>query len=158
MQYDQAKVLNPDLFKLMFIWLEVELVLAEAFQDKASDPMVFLQHFGIDEDVVKVHTHYALCYKVLEDVVHHGLEGGGAIDESEEHNEWLKQFPVGPEGSLPLISLLNAHIVVTPSDIQLSEVLHTLEVVNELGDEEERLEGAESSSSLMAWSYLLCSG
>ncbi|KAG5336712.1 hypothetical protein C0989_012024 [Termitomyces sp. Mn162] len=133
-----AKVLNPGLFKLALLWLEVELVLAEAFQNKASDLTVFLQHFDIDENGIKVHTHYALCYEVPEDVVHHSLEGGRAISKSKEHNEWLKQSPVGLEGSLPLISLVNAHIVVTPLDIQLSEVLHTLEV-DELGDEGERV-------------------
>ncbi|KAG5327783.1 hypothetical protein C0989_011131 [Termitomyces sp. Mn162] len=117
MQDDQAKVFNPGLFKLTLLQLEVELVLAEAFQDEASDQTVFLQHFGIDEDVIKIYTHYALCYKVPEDVVHHGLKGGRAVGESEEHNEWLKQSPVGPEGGLPLISLLDVHIVVTPLDI-----------------------------------------
>ncbi|KAG5349176.1 hypothetical protein C0989_005448 [Termitomyces sp. Mn162] len=129
MQYDQAKVLDPGLFKLTLPQLEVELVLVEAFQDKASDLMVFLQHFGIDEDVIKV----------LEYVVHHGLEGGGAIGESKEHNKQLKQSLVGLEGSLLLIFLLNVHVVVTPLDIQLSEVLHTLEVVDELRDEGERV-------------------
>ncbi|KAG5350959.1 hypothetical protein C0989_008468 [Termitomyces sp. Mn162] len=104
MQDDQAKVLNLSLFKLALLQLKVELVLAEVFQDKVSDLMVFLQHFGIDEDVIKVHAHYALCYEVLEDVVHHGLKGGRAIGEPKEHNEWLKQSPVGLEGSLPLIS------------------------------------------------------
>ncbi|KAG5348964.1 hypothetical protein C0989_006843, partial [Termitomyces sp. Mn162] len=86
-----------------------------------------------------VHTHYALCYEVLEDVVHHSLEGGGAVGESKEHNEQLKQSLVGLEGSLPLISFLNAHIVVTPLDVQFSEVSCTLEVVDELGDEGERV-------------------
>ncbi|KAG5350705.1 hypothetical protein C0989_009606 [Termitomyces sp. Mn162] len=138
-QYDQAQVLNLDLFELALLWLEVELVLAEAFQDKASNLTVFLQCSGIDEDVIKVHTHYALCYEVSEDVVYHGLEGGRAIGESKEHNEQLKQSPVGPEGSLPLISLLNVHIIVTPPDIQLSEVLHTPEVVDELRDEGKRI-------------------
>ncbi|KAG5332685.1 hypothetical protein C0989_006724 [Termitomyces sp. Mn162] len=138
-QDDQAKVLNPGLSKLTLLWLEVELVLVETFQDKASDPMVFLQCFGIDEDVIQIHTHYALCYEVPEDVVHHGLESGRAVGESKEHNEQLKQFLVGQEGSLPLISFLNAHIVVTPPDIQFSEVLRTPEVVDELGDEEERV-------------------
>ncbi|KAG5342016.1 hypothetical protein C0989_005696 [Termitomyces sp. Mn162] len=117
MQDDQAKVFDLSLFKLALLWLEVELVLAEAFQDKVSDLTVFLQHFGIDEDVVKVYTHYALCYEVLEDVVHHGLKGGRAIDESKEHNKQFKQLPIGPEGSLPLIFFLNVHIVVTPLDI-----------------------------------------
>ncbi|KAG5349479.1 hypothetical protein C0989_003549, partial [Termitomyces sp. Mn162] len=91
-------------------------------------------HFGIDEDVIKVHAHYALCYEVLEDVIHHGLEGGRAIGEPKEHNKQLKQSLIGPEDGLPLISFLDAHIVVTPLDAQFSEVLCTPEVVDELGD------------------------
>ncbi|KAG5334045.1 hypothetical protein C0989_004507 [Termitomyces sp. Mn162] len=119
--------------------LEVELVLVEALQDKTGDPAVFLQCFGVDEDVIKVYAHYTLCNEVLEDVVHHGLEGGWAIGETEEHDKQLKQFPVGLEGCLLLISFLNAHIVVTPPDVQFSEVLCTPEVVDELGDEEEEV-------------------
>ncbi|KAG5338852.1 hypothetical protein C0989_005822, partial [Termitomyces sp. Mn162] len=139
MQDDQAKVLDLDLFKLTLLWLEVELVLAELFQDKASDSMVYIQHFGVDEDVIEVHAYYAFHYEVLEDVVHHGLEGGQAVGETKEHNEQLEQSPVGLEGSLPLIFFLNVHVVVTPPDIQFSEVSHTPEVVDELGDEGERV-------------------
>ncbi|KAG5337138.1 hypothetical protein C0989_010565 [Termitomyces sp. Mn162] len=119
-QDNQAKVLNPGLFKLALLQFKVELVLAEAFQNEASDLTMFLQRFSIDEDVVKVHTHYTLCYKVPEDVIHHGLKGGRAISESEEHNEQLKQSLVGLEGSLPLVSLLDAHVIVTLLDIQFS--------------------------------------
>ncbi|KAG5350317.1 hypothetical protein C0989_011629 [Termitomyces sp. Mn162] len=138
---DQAKILNLGLFKLTLLWLEVELVLVEVLQDETSDLTVFLQCFGVDENVVEVHAHYTLCDEVPEDVVHHGLEGGGAIGESKEHNEQLKQSPVGLEGSLPLISFLNMHIVVTPLDVQFSEVSHSLEVVDELGDEWEGFDG-----------------
>ncbi|KAG5347381.1 hypothetical protein C0989_012015, partial [Termitomyces sp. Mn162] len=53
MQDDQAKVFDPGQFKLALLWLEVELVLAKAFQDEASDLTVLLQYFGIDEDVIK---------------------------------------------------------------------------------------------------------
>ncbi|KAG5349138.1 hypothetical protein C0989_005657 [Termitomyces sp. Mn162] len=97
------------------------------------------QHFGVDEDVVEVHAHYTLHNEVPEDFIHHGLEGGWAVGETKEYNKWLKQSLVGLEGHLPLISLLNVHIVVTLLDVQLSEVLHTLEVVDELGDEGERV-------------------
>ncbi|KAG5350172.1 hypothetical protein C0989_012409 [Termitomyces sp. Mn162] len=134
---DQAKVLNLGLFKLTLLQLEVELVLVEAFQDKMSDLTVFLQHFGVDEDVIEVYAHYTLCNEVLKDVVHHGLEGGQAVGETKEHDEWLKQSLVGLEGCLLLISFQNVHIVVTPPDIQFSEVLHAMEVVDELGDEGE---------------------
>ncbi|KAG5349823.1 hypothetical protein C0989_001718 [Termitomyces sp. Mn162] len=136
---DQAKVLNLGFFKLALLWLKVELVPVEAFQNKTSDLMVFLQHFDVDEDVIEVHTHYTLCNEVPEDVIFHGLEGGWAVGETEEHNKWLKQSSVGLEGHLPLISLLNVHIVITPPDIQFSEVSHALEVVDELGDEGERV-------------------
>ncbi|KAG5735370.1 hypothetical protein E4T56_gene12816 [Termitomyces sp. T112] len=141
-QNDQAEILDLGLFRLTLLWFEVELVLVEAFQDKASDLTVFFQHFGVDENVVKVYTHYALCNEVLEDVVHHCLESGGAVGLSEEHNEWFKQSLVGLEGGLPFISFLDVHIVVAPLDIQFSEVLCTLEVVDELGDEEEGSEQA----------------
>ncbi|KAG5328927.1 hypothetical protein C0989_010280, partial [Termitomyces sp. Mn162] len=136
---DQAKVLDLSLFKLALLQLEVELVLAEVFQNEMSDPMMFLQCFGVDENVVEVHAYHTLYNEVPEDVVHHGLEGGWAVGETKEHNKWLKQSPVGPEGHLPLISLLNVHIVVTPPDVQFSEVLRALKVVDELGDEGERV-------------------
>ncbi|KAG5334842.1 hypothetical protein C0989_002805 [Termitomyces sp. Mn162] len=108
MQDDQAKILNLGLFKLTLLWFEC---------------------FGVDEDVVDIYTHYALCNEVLEDVIHHGLESGRAVGESEEHNKQLEQSLVGPEGGLPLISFLDMHIVVAPLDIQFNEVLHTPEVL-----------------------------
>ncbi|KAG6867761.1 hypothetical protein C0993_011478, partial [Termitomyces sp. T159_Od127] len=115
----------------------VELVLVEAFQRNMHNPVVLLKCLGVDEDVVKVHAHYTLHDEVLEDVIHHCLESGWTVGESKEHDEWFKQPPVGPEGSLPLISFLNVHIVVTPPDIQFGEVTHPLEVIDELGDEGE---------------------
>ncbi|KAG5340399.1 hypothetical protein C0989_001817, partial [Termitomyces sp. Mn162] len=119
---NQAEILDLGLLKLALFQFEVELVLAEVFQDEAHDLAGFLQGFGVDEDVIKVYTHYAFGNKVSEDVVHHCLEGGWAI-----------------EGGLPLISLLDAYIVVAPPDIQFSEVLHIPEVVDELRDEGERV-------------------
>ncbi|KAG5352996.1 hypothetical protein C0989_011280 [Termitomyces sp. Mn162] len=91
----------------------------------------------MDKDVIEIHAYYTLCNEVPEDVVHHGLKGGQAIGETKEHDKWLEQSPVGPEGHLPLVSFLNAHIVVTPPDVQFNEVLCAPEVVDELGDEGE---------------------
>ncbi|KAG6892434.1 hypothetical protein C0993_003848, partial [Termitomyces sp. T159_Od127] len=115
--------------------LEIELVLAKAFQDNMCDPAVLSKCFGVDEDVIKVDTHYTLCNEVLEDVIHHCLKGGWAIGELEQHNKQFKQSSVGLEGSLPLISLLDVHIVVTPPDIHFGEVPCPPEVIDELKDE-----------------------
>ncbi|KAG5349548.1 hypothetical protein C0989_003210 [Termitomyces sp. Mn162] len=119
---------------LTLLQFEIELVMVEAFQDKAHDLAVLLQCFGVDKDVVKVYKHYTFGNEVLEDILHHCLEGGWTIGESEEHDKRFKQPPVGLEGSLPFVSLMDAHIVVAPLDIQFSEVLYNSEVIDELRD------------------------
>ena len=53
----------------------------------------------------------------------------------EEHNDRLKQSLVSPEGSLPLISFLDPHIVASPSNVQLSEVLGPVQLVHKFLDE-----------------------
>ena len=38
-----------------------------------------------DQDIVQIDYHNAFRYKVLEDVIHHGLEDGQTISYSKEH-------------------------------------------------------------------------
>ena len=52
---------------------------------------------------------------------------------------WLKEPSVGKECGLPLVALSDSDIVETPSDIQLSKVLLTLEFCDQLGDEWNRM-------------------
>jgi len=64
-----------------------------------------------DEDVVQIDHDHAFRDEVLEDVVHHRLEGGGAVREAEEHDKGLVQAMVGWEGTLPFVSFLYLDIV-----------------------------------------------
>ena len=64
-----------------------------------------------------------LINEILEDVVHHRLEGSRAVGEAKEHNQGFEEALVRPEGSLPLVSLFDPYIVISPSYIQLGEVL-----------------------------------
>ncbi|GLB41131.1 putative retrotransposable element tf2 155 kda protein type 1-like [Lyophyllum shimeji] len=93
---------------------------------------------SVDEDVIEVHTNDSLHYEVTEDVVHHRLEGGRTVCESEEHDQRFEESVIRSERGLLLISLLDADIVVAPPDLQLGEVSRTTEVVDELGDEGKR--------------------
>ncbi|KAG6805038.1 hypothetical protein H0H92_001038, partial [Tricholoma furcatifolium] len=61
-----------------------------ALQDEACNVTVFFKGLCEDEDVIEVHAHHALGDEVMKDVVHHGLEGGRAIGEAEEHDERLE--------------------------------------------------------------------
>ena len=47
--------------------------------------MVF-NHVSVYQDIVHVDHHIAFINEVLEDVVHHGLEGGWAVGEAKEHD------------------------------------------------------------------------
>jgi hypothetical protein len=56
-------------------------------------------------------------HKVLEDVVHHGLESCQAIGEVKEHYEWFIEATIGMKGCLLLITLLDPNIVKAPTYI-----------------------------------------
>ena len=98
---------------------------------------MLFEGFREDEDVVQVHHHYSFHNEFSEDVVHHGLEGGGAVGEAEEHYQRFKESAVGAEGSLPLIPFFHADIIETPLDIQFCEVSRPLEFLYQLRDERE---------------------
>ena len=90
---------------------------------------------GKDQDVVQVDHHDTFRYEVPEDIVHHSLEGGRAVSHAKEHYQGFEQTSIGPEGCFLLISGLNANVVETPTNIQLSEVSGSVELRYEFGDQ-----------------------
>ena len=62
-------------------------MLSEYVQDLGYDlPMVF-NHVSLYQDIVHIDCHVSFIDEVLEDVTHHGLEGGQAVGEAEEHDQ-----------------------------------------------------------------------
>jgi len=78
---------------------------------------VFFLCLGKDQDIVQIDYYGTFCYEVLEDVVHHGLEGGQTVSHSKEHYQGFKQTSIGLEGCLPLVSGLNVNVVETLTDV-----------------------------------------
>ena len=62
-------------FEFALLVLEVQVVFAHAIQDGSSDLTVLFEGVCEDEDVIEVNQDDALCDEVLEDFVHHCLEG-----------------------------------------------------------------------------------
>jgi hypothetical protein len=91
------------------------------------------------EDIVKVDTNHAIHNEILKDVIHHGLKGRGGVRESEKHHQGLKEASICTKRSLPLIAFPHAHIVIPPSYIEFHEVLRTLELVDKLRNQGERV-------------------
>jgi len=90
-----------------------------------------------DQNVVQVHYNNPFHYDGSEDIVHHSLEGGRAIGHSEKHYEGFEEATVGAEGYFLFIFGLDAYIIETPADIQFCEVLGSMELRDEFGDEGE---------------------
>ncbi len=99
--------------------------------------MVFLPFLGVDQDVIQVDGHFSFSDQVSEDVVHHPLESGGRVCEPKEHDCGFKQSPIYAKSRLFFVSLLYVDVVIPPSDVELGEVLGSMELVDEFGDQGE---------------------
>ena len=90
-----------------------------------------------DEKVVHVDDEPSLSDHISEGVIHESLECSGEVVKTEEHDHGFKEPLVGDESHLPLVSVLNANIVVSPSNIKLGKVPGIFEFVDKVGDERE---------------------
>ena len=97
-------------------------MVSEHIQDSGHNLPIVFDRVSVYQDIVHIDRHVSFINKVLEDVVHHGLEGGRAVGEAEEHDQGFEEAPIRLEGSFPLISLFDSHIVVSPTYIQSCKV------------------------------------
>ena len=68
----------------------------------------------------------------MEDLVHHFLERGMRVTETEIHNERFEGPFVRGKCNLPFIAFANSHIVISPLKIHLREEFTTFQLVNKL--------------------------
>jgi len=109
----------------------------EGSKDSADNLLVFGEGGGVDEDVIHVAYDFTMINELMKDVIHHRLEHHGGVAQSEEHDSWFKQASVSLECGLPLITLLDPHIVEPPVEVEYGEELSTMEVGQDIGDEGE---------------------
>src|SRR5882762_7360860 len=100
---------------------------------------MLFNRLGVYQDVVQVDYYYPFHNELVEDVVHHGLEGGWAVSQTEKHHEGFEEAAVGAESSFPLISFLHPDIIEPPPHVEFSEVLCSAQLLNEFRDEWERV-------------------
>ncbi|KAF9798448.1 hypothetical protein IEO21_10718 [Rhodonia placenta] len=103
--------------------LQEQIVILKAAKDLARDLIMLLLIGGEDE------------YEIMEDVVHHRLEGRGGVGEAEEHHQGFVQSPVSHKGRLQFVTSLDPDIVISPSDIELGEERGTVELIHHLSDQ-----------------------
>jgi hypothetical protein len=73
----------------------------------------------------------------LKYLIYHSLEGGQTIGETKVHHKWLKQASVCVKYCLPLVTLSDPNIIVSPAHVELGGVACTLEVMDYIVDQQE---------------------
>ena len=114
---DKPKVVHLSTFESTFLWLEKQLVGTKGLEYLPSDSPMVCEGGGVNEDVIHVADGLIVIDEGVEDVIHHCLEGGRQVAQSEEHDEGFKQSMVHGEGCLPLIPFLESDIVETPAEV-----------------------------------------
>ena len=104
-------------------------------KDTFSSFLVVFVVVRVDEEVVHVNDKPSFLNHISERVRHELLKSGGGVGHAKEHDSGFIESVVGDEGTLPLVTLLDTDIVVSPSYIKLSEDLGIFEFVDEVGDQ-----------------------
>ena len=106
--------------------------------------------------IVHINLEPSFSDHVGKDMIHEHLKGRRGITEAKEHDGGFEETERGDECCLPLIFLLNANVVIAPSNIKFSEQSRVLHVIDQLRDEGERIPVADSVgveiSIILAWS------
>ena len=89
---------------------------------------------GRDEEVIHVNDKPSFGNHVSERVIHESLEGGGGVAQAEEHYGGFEQSFVGDKGCFPLVSISDADVVVSPSDVKFGEDLGVFYLIDEILD------------------------
>jgi hypothetical protein len=94
---------------------------------------------GEDQEIIHVNYKPSFSNHVMEGVIHESLKTGGGVIHAEEHDHRFEEAFMSDEGAFPLISILDANIVITPSNVKLGEDLSSFEFINEVQDEGKRV-------------------
>src|SRR5260221_4868770 len=114
---DKPEVVHLSMFKFAFLWLEKQLIGMKGLEYLPGDSPMVCKGGRVNEDVIHVADGLIAIDEGVEDVIHHCLEGGGQVAQSEEHDKGFKQSTVRGEGCLPLIPFLQSDIVETPAQV-----------------------------------------
>ena len=86
---------------------------------------------GMNAKIVHIDFKPSFSNHVQEDMVHKGLEHRRCIAKTKEHNCGFIKTKGSDKGCLPLIRFLDLNVVVSPLNIELSEINEVLHIINE---------------------------
>ena len=98
----------------------------------------------MDPQVIHIDFEPSFSDHVSKDMIHEHLKSRRSVAEAKEHYGGFKEAERGDEHRFPLVFLLDADVVIAPSNIKLGEQCRVLHIINQLRDEEKRILIADS--------------
>jgi len=89
-QDNKFQVFDLLLLELAFLRVQKQLVFGQNLQHSPDSSYILLYRPGKDKDVIQIDYHYILGNEILENIVHHYLEGGWTVGHPKEHHKRLK--------------------------------------------------------------------
>ena len=91
---------------------------------------------GEDEEIIHVDNKPSFSDHVSERIIHESLKGGRGVTQAKEHYCGFEQSFVSDESHFPLVSIPDADVIISPSDIEFGEDLGILylQLVDEILD------------------------
>jgi hypothetical protein len=127
---DDSQKFHFWLFKDGLLQFEVEVMFFQLPQHLVYHLSVVFQVIDSgDKDIIDVNHYYSQVDLFSKDGIHHCLEGARGVGETKEHYQGFQESLVCLECCLPLISFLDAYIVVPPADVEFSEEFCLSEVL-----------------------------
>jgi hypothetical protein len=135
---DDTEVFDGGLVERAFLGFEEEVMFPKAGEDVMGKGMKELEGGVEEENIIKVDNKMTFIDKVREDGVHKGLEGRWCITKAKGHDEWLEEAKRALEGCFPFVTFSDTDLIVTPADVELCEVVRSLELIDEFGNKSKR--------------------
>jgi hypothetical protein len=122
------------IIELTLLWTEEEAVLSEPMEHLPDDFVMTDKVRMRDEDVIKVDHDISRQDEVLEDVVHHCLEGGRGVGKAKVHHQQLKEPRLVWNTAF---HSLPSRMLLKPHQTSSFEELGSLQTVNKVIDQGE---------------------
>src|ERR1700761_5346482 len=94
---DYSEIFARGSFEFAFFRFKREAILLENFHDLADNLSMLFQGFSEYEDVIQIYHYYSFRNQILENSVHHHLEGSRTIGQTEEHDKLFVEASVSSE-------------------------------------------------------------
>ena len=128
---DHTKIFHGRGIERAFGDLERETVFMKACEDTTGVLVVqFEIIFGVYPQVVHINFEPSLSDHVSKDMIHEHLKGQRGITEAKEHDSGFEETERGDKCCFPLIFLLDANVVIAPSNIKLGEQCRVFHIID----------------------------